>query len=47
MNGKDTRLVLNGFASVPRGTTHTFTRRGPRALVLLAVLSGEACEQAR
>jgi mannose-6-phosphate isomerase-like protein (cupin superfamily) len=47
INGRDTRLSTNGFASVPRGTTHTFSRRGGRALVLLAVLSGEACEQAR
>jgi mannose-6-phosphate isomerase-like protein (cupin superfamily) len=47
MNGRDTRLTTNGFASVPRGTTHTFTRRGSRALVLLAVLSGAPCEQAR
>ena len=47
MNGKDTRIVTNDFASVPRGTSHGFTRRGNRALVLLAVLSGEACEQAK
>jgi mannose-6-phosphate isomerase-like protein (cupin superfamily) len=47
MNGKETKLGLNGFVSVPRGTSHTFSRRGTRALVLLAVLSGEPCEQAR
>src|SRR5262245_21362618 len=47
MNGKDAKLATNGFASVPRGTSHSFTRRGSRALVLLAVLSGEACEQAK
>jgi mannose-6-phosphate isomerase-like protein (cupin superfamily) len=47
INGKDTRVATNDFASVPRGTTHSFTRRGGRALVLLAVLSGEPCEQAK
>jgi hypothetical protein len=47
MNGKENRLTTNGFASVPRGTTHTFARRGSRALVLLAVLSGSPCEQAK
>jgi hypothetical protein len=47
MNGRETRLATNGFASVPHGTSHTFSRRGNRSLVLLAVLSGEPCEQAR
>jgi hypothetical protein len=47
MNGRETRLGLNAFASVPRGTSHSFSRRGNRSLVLLAVLSGEPCEQAR
>ena len=47
INGRDTRLSTNGFASVPRGTTHAFSRRGSRALVLLAVLSGAPCEQAK
>jgi hypothetical protein len=47
INGRDTRLATNGFASVPRGTSHAFTRRGNRSLVLLAVLSGEPCEEAR
>ena len=47
LNGKETKLGLNGFASVPRGTPHSFSRRGNRLLVLLSVLSGEPCEQAR
>jgi mannose-6-phosphate isomerase-like protein (cupin superfamily) len=47
LNGKETRLGLNGFASVPRGTLHSFTKRGNRLLVLLSVLSGEPCEEAR
>jgi len=47
MSGRDTRLTTNGFASVPRGTSHAFSRRGTRPLVLLAVLSGEPCEEAR
>ena len=47
LNGKETKLGLNGFASVPRGTSHSFSKRGSRLLVLLSVLSGEPCEQAR
>ncbi len=47
MNGLETRLDTNGFASVPRGTLHSFERRGNRALVLLAVLGGSPCEEAR
>jgi hypothetical protein len=47
LNGKETKLGLNGFASVPRGTPHSFSKRGNRLLVLLSVLSGEPCEQAR
>jgi hypothetical protein len=47
LNGRDARVVTNGYVSVPRGTTHAFTRRGNRPLVLLAVLSGEPCEQAK
>ena len=47
LNGKETRLGLNGFASVPRGTSHSFIKRGNRLLVLLSVLSGEPCEEAR
>jgi hypothetical protein len=47
LNGKETRLGLNGFASVPRGTSHSFMKRGNRLLVLLSVLSGEPCEQGR
>ena len=33
MNGKETRLGLNAFVSVPRGTSHSFSRRGNRLLV--------------
>ena len=47
LDGRDTRIVTNGYISVPRGTLHAFTRRGNRPLVLLAVLSGEPCEEAR
>src|SRR4029079_17445336 len=45
LNGKETKLGLNGFASVPRGTSHSVSKRGSRLLVLLSVLSGEPCEQ--
>jgi hypothetical protein len=44
---KDVAVEAGGYASVPRGMTHSITRRGRRPLILLAVLSGEACEEAR
>ncbi len=45
--GRETKLGTNGFVSVPRGTAHAFVRSGRRPLILLAVLSGEPCEQAK
>jgi mannose-6-phosphate isomerase-like protein (cupin superfamily) len=47
LNGKNTQLATYDFVSVPRGTAHSFTNKGRRALVLLAVLSGEPCEEAK
>jgi hypothetical protein len=47
MNGRESRLGVNAFVSVPRGTSHSVARRGNRLFVLLSVLSGEPCEQAR
>src|SRR5205823_9656071 len=45
--GHETMIDTNAFVSVPRGTVHSFARRGNRPLILLAVLSGEPCEQAK
>jgi mannose-6-phosphate isomerase-like protein (cupin superfamily) len=47
LNGRDVKLSTNGFLSIPRGTPHSFRKTGSRALVLLAVLSGEPCEEAK
>jgi mannose-6-phosphate isomerase-like protein (cupin superfamily) len=47
LNGKESNITTNGFLSVPRGASHSFTRRGNRPLVLLAVLGGEPCEMAK
>jgi mannose-6-phosphate isomerase-like protein (cupin superfamily) len=44
LDGKETRLALNDFVSIPRGGSHTFERRGNRTLILLAVLGGEPCD---
>ena len=44
LDGKETRLLLNDFVSIPRGGSHTFERRGNRTLILLSVLGGEACD---
>lgn len=47
VGGRESRLNLNAFLSVPRGTAHSFERRGSRPFILLAVLSGEPCETAK
>jgi Carboxypeptidase regulatory-like domain/Cupin domain len=44
LNGRESPLVTGSFALVPRGTSHAFIRKGRRPLILLSVLSGEACE---
>ena len=44
LNGKESKLALNDFVSIPRGGSHSFERRGNRMLVLLSVLGGEACD---
>jgi len=45
LDGRNSRISTNDFMSVPRGTAHSFDRRGNRPLVLMAVLSGEPCEK--
>jgi mannose-6-phosphate isomerase-like protein (cupin superfamily) len=47
LDGKNARIATNGFISVPRGTAHSFEKRGNRPLMLLAVLGGEPCERAK
>ena len=47
LNGKDTKLSLNDFVSIPRGGSHSFERRGSRMLILLSVLGGEECDTAK
>jgi Carboxypeptidase regulatory-like domain/Cupin domain len=47
IDGKMSSIATYGLVSVPRGTLHTFDRRGKRSLVLLSVLSGEPCEEAK
>jgi len=47
IGGREAKLATNAYVSVPRNTVHSFTRAGRRPLILLAVLSGEPCEEAR
>ena len=47
LDGRNSRVATNAFVSVPRGTAHTFEKRGNRPLMLLAVLGGEPCERAK
>ena len=47
LDGRSSRVPVNALISVPRGTAHSFERRGNRPLMLLAVLGGEPCESAK
>ena len=47
LDGTASRIPTSAFISVPRGTAHSFERRGNRPLMLLAVLGGEPCERAK
>ena len=47
VDGKETRLTAGAFASVPRATGFALGRRGGKPLVILSVLSGEPCEEAK
>lgn len=44
LNGRESALVTGSFALIPRGTAHAFVRKGRRPLILLSLLSGEACQ---
>ena len=44
LDGRESALVTGHFALVPRGTSHGFIRKGRRPLILLAIVSGEACQ---
>jgi mannose-6-phosphate isomerase-like protein (cupin superfamily) len=44
---RETRLEAGSFASVPRNTGYSIGRRGRNPLILLSVLGGPACEEAR
>ena len=47
LNGRETPLSAGSYASIPRNTSHSIVKRGNRPLILLAVLAGEPCEQAK
>ena len=43
LDGRDSNLAAGSFASVPRGTTYSLTRRGRNPLIGRATLAGEPC----
>src|SRR5215510_12487974 len=47
VDGRDTPLSAGSYVSIPRNTGHGVVRRGNRPLILLSILSGEPCEQAK
>jgi hypothetical protein len=44
LENRDTPLAAGSFASVPRGTSYSLTRRGRNPLIILATLAGEPCQ---
>ena len=44
LDNRDTPLAAGSFASVPRGTGYSLTRRGRNPLIILATLAGEPCQ---
>lgn len=47
INGRESPLAAGSYASIPRNTSHGIAKRGNRPLILVSVLSGEPCEQAK
>ena len=47
LGGKESKLVAGSFASVPRNSSFVVGRRGRNPLILLSVLSGAPCEEAK
>lgn len=47
LNGREAPLAAGSYASIPRNTSHGIAKRGNRPLILLAVLAGEPCEEAK
>jgi Carboxypeptidase regulatory-like domain/Cupin domain len=43
LDGQDNSLQAGSFASVPRATSYTLTRRGRNPLIVLATVVGEPC----
>jgi mannose-6-phosphate isomerase-like protein (cupin superfamily) len=44
VGGRDFQLSGGVFSVVPRGTTHSITRRGRQPLVIISTLSGTPCQ---
>jgi mannose-6-phosphate isomerase-like protein (cupin superfamily) len=42
---QDIQLAAGTFTVIPRGTSHSFTRKGSRPLIVLSILSGEPCSK--
>jgi hypothetical protein len=43
MDGRDFPLAASSFVTIPRGTSHSLTRRGSRPLMFVSTLSGQPC----
>ena len=44
MGGREHALNASSFVTIPRGTTHSITRRGSRPLMFVSTLSGPPCQ---
>jgi quercetin dioxygenase-like cupin family protein len=43
VGGRDFPLAASSFVTIPRGTSHSMTRRGSRPLMFVSTLSGQPC----
>ena len=43
VNNRDSALAAGTYALIPRGMSHSITRKGSRPLIYLSILSGPAC----
>ncbi|MEQ1574989.1 MAG: cupin domain-containing protein, partial [Vicinamibacterales bacterium] len=47
IDDRNTALAAGSFVAIPRNVGHELLRRGRRPLIVLAEVSGEACEVAK
>jgi quercetin dioxygenase-like cupin family protein len=47
IGGRDYSIAASSFATIPRGVSHSMTRRGSRPLMFVSTLIGPPCQKAK